>query len=54
MTDEELHFIINAVSEIAENHKEWQKDYVYDSKSNEFFHKDEENKDARVNEWYRF
>ena len=54
MTDEELYFIINAVDEISKNHKDWQNDYVYDIKSNEFYHKNEEDKDQRVKEWFRF
>lgn len=54
MTDEELKFLINAVSKIAENHLEWEKDYDYDSKTNEFYHKSEEDKDGRVKEWFSF
>jgi len=54
MTDEDLHFLINAVSEIADNHVEWKKDYTYDSRSNEFTHKSEEDKDSRVKDWFTF
>lgn len=54
MTDKELKFLIEAVSEIAENHLEWKEDYIYDPKTNEFYHKSEENKDSRVKEWFRF
>ena len=54
MTDKELEITINAVSEIAKNHKEWAKDYNYDVKCNEFFHKDEEDKTERIKEWFKF
>jgi selenocysteine lyase/cysteine desulfurase len=54
MTDEELDIIIDAIGEIAENHKEWAKDYTYDEHSNEFYHKDEMDKQERVTEWFRF
>lgn len=38
MTDEEIHFIIDAVREIVENIDEWKVDYEYDIHKNEFFH----------------
>lgn len=38
MTDEELKFIINAVKEIADNIKEWGKEYKYDKHKNEYYH----------------
>lgn len=39
MTNAELDIIIKAFHEIAIHHKEWEKDYVYNEKNNEFFHK---------------
>ena len=39
MTDAELKEVIFAISEIEKNHKEWEKDYIYDKHSNEFTHK---------------
>jgi len=54
MTNEELDIIINAVSEIAENHQEWGKDYLYDSRHNEFHHKDEIDKSGTIEEWFSF
>ncbi|MCF6172116.1 MAG: aminotransferase class V-fold PLP-dependent enzyme [Bacteroidales bacterium] len=54
MTDEELEIIIAAMGEIAENHKEWEKDYVYSSETNEFYHKNEMDKSGRVQQWFRF
>lgn len=54
MTNEELHLIINAVSEIADKHIEWAKDYTYDLHSNEFYHKSEPKRTERINEWFKF
>jgi len=54
MTNEELDTIILAVTEISENYKEWSKDYTYDEHTNEFYHKDEMDKQERVAEWFRF
>jgi selenocysteine lyase/cysteine desulfurase len=39
MSDAELDYVIDAVKQIAENGKEWEKDYIYDAYKNEFFHK---------------
>ncbi len=39
MTDSELDFIAEALTQIVENHKEWAKDYEYSNKTNEFTHK---------------
>lgn len=52
MTNEELDVIINAVKEIAENHQEWGKDYLYDPHHNEFYHKDEIDKSETIKEWF--
>jgi len=54
MTNEELDIIINAVKAIAENHKEWGKDYLYDPHHNEFHHKDEIDKSGTIEEWFSF
>ncbi len=39
MTDNEVDYIINAVSQIAENHLKWQNDYNYIPRKNDFIHK---------------
>ncbi len=53
MTNQELEFIIQAVKEIAENHKEWGKDYIYDNQNNEFYHKSEKrDKTKRIADWF--
>lgn len=54
MTDLELDTIIDATKQIAENHKEWGKDYNYDTISNEFFHKKEPEKSETIANWFRF
>ena len=41
MTDQELDTIIDALTQIAQNHKEWIADYIYVNETNEFRHKDE-------------
>ena len=40
MTDDEMHFIMNAIEELSENHQEWATDYIYNNKTNEFVYKD--------------
>ncbi len=52
MTDAELDTIINGVKEIAENHREWVKDYTYDAHNNEFHHKDETDKMEMIRKWF--
>ena len=37
-TDEEMYFITDAVRQIAQNAKEWEKDYTYSSQTNEYHH----------------
>ncbi len=55
MTDEEVHFFIRSLKELVENYQEWQKDYVYQPKKNEFIHKLQEKEDLytkTVTEWF--
>jgi selenocysteine lyase/cysteine desulfurase len=54
ITDEELNFIMDALRQIVENIKEWETDYQYISKANEFYHKRFPNasKACALN-WYR-
>ncbi len=39
MTNYELLFIIDALNQISENYDQWEKDYIYSKKTNEFTHK---------------
>jgi selenocysteine lyase/cysteine desulfurase len=41
MTTDELNFILNALEEIALNHKDWVAEYIYVESSNSFIHKSE-------------
>jgi selenocysteine lyase/cysteine desulfurase len=38
MTDQEMHFIIDAIEQVALEYHEWKKDYVYEPDTNEFHH----------------
>ena len=40
MTNDEVHFIMNAIEELSKNHIEWAVDYEYNHKTNEFVYKD--------------
>jgi selenocysteine lyase/cysteine desulfurase len=52
MTNEELLNTIGAIKEIVENISEWEKDYEYVVSKNEFYHKNGENLDITVCEWF--
>jgi hypothetical protein len=39
MTNKEVHFICDAIKEVAENFEDWSKDYEYNAIKNEFEHK---------------
>jgi len=53
MTNEELHFITNAIQQVQKNHTEWGKDYTYNHKTNEFRHfKEPEDKTELVIDWF--
>lgn len=39
-TNAEVYEFVDAIKQIVENKEEWEKDYIYDNKKNEFFHKD--------------
>ena len=53
MTNDEAHFLVRAVSEVAKNHRQWAIDYIYDRTTNEFTHKDGEPlKNELVTKWF--
>ena len=56
MTDNEMRFIMNAIEELAKNHEDWAKDYIYNNINNEFIYKDKsfakKNKE-RVEGWFK-
>ncbi|NQU32479.1 MAG: aminotransferase class V-fold PLP-dependent enzyme, partial [Bacteroidetes bacterium] len=54
MTNEELDYIISALHDIVEKHKEWGKDYSYDNRTNEFTHNTFNPKiNETIDNWFR-
>ena len=55
MTNDEIHFIMNAIEKVAQKHIQWKEDYIYNKETNEFIYKDNscilKNKDRAVN-WF--
>ena len=53
MTDQEIDYIINAIRETAKHIKEWEKDYVYSPKTNEYWNvRTEESKLSDIRKWF--
>ncbi len=52
MTDDELNIIMDGIREIIENINEWQKDYTYSSKTNEFYHISKDDSHQIIEEWF--
>ncbi len=55
-TNEELNFVLEALKQLAKNHKDWAKDYIYNSSTNEYKHV-KEDKDllyTTVNNWFNY
>ena len=57
MTNDEIYFIMSAIKELSESHKEWAADYNYNNQTNEFIFKEGEfslkNK-KRAESWFAF
>lgn len=53
MTDEELVLICNAINQIVENIKVWQKDYTYDRHTNEFNHFRLQENSSAISDWFK-
>ena len=52
MTDQEAHFIVDAMRALSANHGEWAADYRYDRKTNEFRHESEgDTEGKRAEDW---
>jgi hypothetical protein len=52
-TSEEITMVCDSIKDLATNHKEWAKEYQYDSVSNEFAHKnDNHSEKAMVKDWF--
>lgn len=52
MTNNELKFIMDSITSIVKNFKNWSQDYEYIAKSNEFYHKNEIKNDEILNNWF--
>ncbi len=53
-TSEEIKFVCDSIKELAKNNKEWEKDYVYNGKSNEFVHKNASHLEKEmVHNWFK-
>lgn len=50
-TTAEVEYVCGAIKQLAENFAQWGKDYEYNSKSNEFFHQNEQS-DNTVEAWF--
>ena len=57
MTNDEIYFIMSAIKELSESHKDWATDYNYNNQTNEFIYKEGEfslkNK-IRAESWFAF
>lgn len=52
-TNAEIEFVCNAIRELAQKHKEWAKEYHYNTKSNEFIHENAKNAEKElVKSWF--
>jgi selenocysteine lyase/cysteine desulfurase len=52
-TNAEIELVCNSVLALAQNHTEWAKDYVYETKSNEFVHRNfESSANQMVHDWF--
>ncbi|MDP7567231.1 MAG: aminotransferase class V-fold PLP-dependent enzyme [Flavobacteriales bacterium] len=55
MTDDEMHYIMNAIEDVSKNHKEIGADYTYNNQTNEFVYKDKsfsEMNGERAKSWF--
>jgi selenocysteine lyase/cysteine desulfurase len=55
MTDDEMHYIMNAIDDVAKNHKYLGADYTYNNQTNEFVYKDKsfsEMNGERAKNWF--
>ena len=54
MTNAELKFVVDAINEIQKNYKKWEKDYIYNLKTNEFRHKSQtQDEEYKVKNWLK-
>jgi selenocysteine lyase/cysteine desulfurase len=52
-TTKEIQLVCDSIKALAQNHKEWGKDYEYDSKTNEFLHKNaKQSEKEMIKAWF--
>ena len=52
-TSAEIEYVCKSISELAQNHEEWSKDYKYNNKTNEFVHNnDSHTVNKMVKQWF--
>lgn len=58
LTNDELSYVIQGIIALSIHHKIWSKDYKYDPKCNEFYHKNEAQtwvaRDEKIRNWFTF
>jgi selenocysteine lyase/cysteine desulfurase len=52
MTKRELEFILDAIRQVAEHHKTWGADYIYEKHTNEFRHRTGNHRNGRIASWF--
>jgi len=52
MTDEEVNLMISALRDIVENNDIYKKDYVYENRTNVYWHKNEKKDKELINKWF--
>lgn len=53
-TSDEIQFVCESIKALAQNHAAWAKDYEYNSKTNEFIHKNAKHSElAMVKSWFK-
>jgi selenocysteine lyase/cysteine desulfurase len=52
LTNQEVRFIMDAIEDIAQNFKMYEKDYRYDVHKNEYYHHHEINQNGEIESWF--
>lgn len=54
MTNQEVYIILDGITELAKHFETWSKDYIYDEVTNEFFHKEFDERDIFLQKhWFK-
>jgi selenocysteine lyase/cysteine desulfurase len=52
MTNAEVETMITALHDIVKNSKTYHQDYIYDNRTNVFWHKNEKNDSKKIKDWF--